>query len=82
MSDTLGWIATALMVWASIDIAHFKVRGFWLMVLGNIFWGVAGYLSGLSSLVAVSIVMIIMDFYGIKKWSDNELTHKKRRGKV
>jgi len=82
MSDTLGWMATTLMVWASYDIAHFRIRGLWFMALGNVIWAVTGVMSGLSSLVAVSIVMMVMDFYGIKKWSDNKLTHKKRRGKI
>lgn len=68
MSDIFGWIATAIMVLASIDIAHKNIRGLWLMALGNMFWLITGYLSGLYSLIAVSIVMTVLDFYGIYKW--------------
>lgn len=72
MSDILGWIATAIMVWGSLDIAHKNVRGLWLMVVGNLFWMGTGYLSGLYSLIGVSVIMIGLDFYGICKWGKND----------
>lgn len=69
-ADIVGWAATILMVWGSIDIAHKKVRGLWLMLFGNVAWIVAGYLSGLYSLVGVSILMGALDYYGIYKWKN------------
>lgn len=70
MADIIGWIATAIMVWGSIDIAHKKVRGLWLMFIGNVAWIMAGYLSGLYSLVGVSILMGALDLYGVYRWKD------------
>ena len=58
------------MVWGSVDIAHKKVRGLWLMFYGNFGWVAAGYLSGLYSLIVVSILMAALDLYGIYKWRD------------
>lgn len=68
MADIFGWVASSIMVFASIDIAHKNIRGLWLMVLGNLFWMVVGLLSGLYSLVVVSIIMSGLDFYGIYRW--------------
>jgi len=72
MADIVGWIATAIMAVGSIDIAHKRVRGLWLMLLGNVGWAAAGFLTGLYSLIGVSVVMGLLDLYGILKWSDNE----------
>lgn len=68
MIDTIGWIGTAIMAFASIDIAHMRLRGWWLMLVGNIIWCVVGYLSGLTSIIGVSILMGGLDIYGLKKW--------------
>ena len=70
MSDLLGWIGTSVMALGSIDIAHMRVRGLWLMLLGNVFWASAGVYSGMSSLVGVSVLMGGLDIYAIHKWSE------------
>lgn len=70
MADIIGWIATGIMAVASVDIAHKKLRGWWLMLAGNLLWGIVGCLSGLTSIVGVSILMGVLDLYGIKQWSD------------
>ena len=68
MSDVLGWIGTSVMVLGSVDIAHMRTRGLWLMLLGNVFWACAGYCSGLSSLIGVSVLMGGLDLYAISNW--------------
>jgi len=68
MSDLIGWISTAIMAAGSYDIAHKHCRGLWLMLVGNVGWCVAGYLSGMYSLIGVSVLMGILDLYGIHKW--------------
>ena len=68
MTDAIGWLATAVMAVASIDIAHKNVRGLWLMVVANCFWGYVGCCQGLSSLIGVSIMMGMLDCYGITQW--------------
>ena len=72
MSDIVGWIATGIMAAGSLDIAHKRVRGLWMMLLGNFGWGYAGYLSGLYSLIGVSVLMGILDVYAIYHWSKDE----------
>jgi hypothetical protein len=68
--DLLGWIGTAIMAAGSIDIAHKNIRGLWMMLLGNVFWGAAGVMSDMTSLIAVSLLMGGLDVYGILKWSE------------
>ena len=69
MIDYMGWIGTVIMAVGSVYIAHKKVFGLWLMLLGNIVWLGVGYASGLSSLVGVSILMGALDYYGIYRWT-------------
>jgi hypothetical protein len=72
MVDFTGWVATAVMVAGSVDIAHKRVRGLWLMLLGNVCWFIVGVLSDITSLVGASIVMGGLDLYGIVKWNKRE----------
>lgn len=69
MIDWIGWVGTGIMALGSIDIAHKRVRGLWLMLVGNGFWGIVGVYTGLTSLVGVSIMMGVLDIYGIKCWA-------------
>ena len=57
------------MAWGSIDIAHKRVRGLWLMFAGNIVWAITGYWAGLPSLIGVSVFMGALDLYGVYRWS-------------
>jgi len=66
--DIIGWIGNTVMALGSVDIAHKRVRGLWLMFCGNVIWAVVGYQSGLSSLIGVSILMGVLDLYGVHKW--------------
>lgn len=72
MTDLIGWVGTVVFIAAAILIAHKNIVGMWLTLLGNLLFGIVGYMSGLSSLVGVSVTMALVDFYGIYKWSENE----------
>lgn len=71
MTDMLGWMGTAIMAVASIKIAHKKIIGLWLMLLGNVVFILVGWLSGLTSLIGVSILMGALDYYGIRCWNED-----------
>lgn len=71
MADLVGWVGTALMGSGSIYIAHKNILGLWLMLIGNVAFLASGYLSGLSSLMAVSTMMICLDYYGITRWRNS-----------
>lgn len=78
MDDIYGWIGTGIMALGSFDVAHKRVRGLWLMFIGNLFWAFVGYRSGLSSLIGVSILMGALDLYGVRKWSIKTEAQKNR----
>lgn len=69
MADLTGWAATIVMAMGSIGVAHKRVWGLGLLLLGNVGWGVVGVLSGLYSLIAVLVFMAALDSYGIYQWS-------------
>lgn len=68
MADLIGWVATVIVGCGSIDIAHKKIRGLWLFLVGNCLWGVVGGMTNLWSLVVVSIMLGALDLYGIYHW--------------
>ena len=73
MPDIIGWVATLIFVWASIDVAHKNIRGLYLMLLGNSLFAYVGIMTGVSSLVGVSVIMSILDIYGIRKWRQEDI---------
>lgn len=68
MADFIGWIATVIMMFGSIGVAHKKIIGLWLFLVGNILWIVVAYMTNLWSLAAVSVILGVLDGYGIHKW--------------
>lgn len=68
MVDVIGWCGTVLFAWASILIAYKRRSSFIVLFIANLAYAVVGYLSDLTSLVAVSIFMCGMDVFGWWKW--------------
>jgi hypothetical protein len=38
------------------------------MLAGNVGWAAAGWISGMYSLIGVSVLMGVLDVYGIYRW--------------
>ena len=72
MIDFLGWLMTIVMCFGSVGIAHKRVTGLWMMLVGNVGFMVVGAATGLSSLVGVSLVMALLDLYAIAYWSRDD----------
>lgn len=68
MADMIGWVATIIMVGGSLSLANQLLVGWWLLLFGNVLFAASGVISGLTSLVAVSIIMGVLDIYGIYNW--------------
>lgn len=68
LADSIGWVATCLMAWGSVWIAHKNICGLWLMLAGNLMFVAVGALTGLTSLAFVSVLMGALDYYGIMQW--------------
>ncbi|MHC4302838.1 MAG: hypothetical protein ACYS7Y_36740 [Planctomycetota bacterium] len=56
--DTFGWIASVAMLAGGYGVAHKKL---WI-----------GLVTGLYSLLVLSLAFCVMDFYAINMWSRNE----------
>jgi len=69
MADLVGWAGTVVFILAAIFVAHKNITGIYLMMVGNILFGVVGYMTGLTSLIGVSSIMVAADLYGIFMWS-------------
>ena len=72
MTDLIGWAATVFTILGTYELAHKRMRGWWLFIMCNVLWGVVGSMSGLGSLVAASIILGIGDSYAIYVWRKNE----------
>lgn len=67
--DTFGWLCSAVMLTGGYGVAHKRIWGLVAMNIGNVGWGYVGYLTGLWSLLGVSIAFAAMDCYAIYRWS-------------
>lgn len=67
--DTLGWVAAALTLVGSYQVAHKRASGLWLWLGCNIGWGAVGYQSQLYSLATISFLLACGNVYAIKLWS-------------
>lgn len=70
--DTIGWFGTVAFAVASIGIAHKRVWGMGLCVVANIFFLAVGVLTGLTSLIATSILLSALDVYALVQWRKDD----------
>lgn len=77
MADIIGWVATIIMVGGSLSLANQLIVGWWLLLFGNILFAASGAIAGLTSLVAVSIIMGGLDVYGIYNWKKSNANNSK-----
>ncbi len=69
MADLFGYAATAIMLGGNIFLVKKNVSGMWLMLLGNMCWGVVGCLGDLPSLISASVIFGSLNIWGVVKWS-------------
>ena len=67
--DTFGWIFSVIMLAGGYGVAHKRIWGLIALYVGNAGWAVVGYVTGLWSLLGVSVAFAVMDLYAIRKWS-------------
>lgn len=70
--DTFGWIASVAMLVGGYGVAHKKLWGLWAFLWGNAAWAVIGLVTGLYSLLVLSLAFCVMDFYAINMWRRND----------
>ena len=73
-ADVLGWIGNVGFIAGAVLIARKSIWGLWLNVFGNLCYIVVGLLSELPSLFVCSLVLLLINIYGIYHWSKLEKT--------
>ena len=70
MINIMGWIGNIFFILGAIFLAKKWIYGWHCQILGNACYVVFAILMGLEglSLGALSILLVILNYYGYKKW--------------
>lgn len=71
MINLIGWIGNVGFLLGAILLARKSILGWYFNIFGNACYVVFGVLMGLEgiSLFALSVLLIAINYYGLKKWS-------------
>jgi len=72
MINLLGWIGNIGFLLGAVMLAKHKISGWYWQILGNLLYAIVAYLTNISSLVILSIILIIINIYGALKWINIE----------
>jgi len=70
--DLLGWIGNVGFLLGAIYIARNKKVGFYWQIEGNFFYLIQGHLLQIPSLQVLSLVLIVVNVYGIYYWNNKK----------
>ncbi len=69
MIDTVGWLGFSLIFLGYYFNAKKKIYCFYIWGLGNTVYIIYGYIIDAIPIIAMSIFVLIMNFYGYINWS-------------
>ncbi len=69
MIDTVGWLGFSLIFLGYYFNAKKKIYCFYIWGLGNTVYIIYGYIIDAIPIIAMSIFVLIMNFYGYISWS-------------
>ncbi len=74
MINLIGWIGNIFFLLGAVLLACKSILGWHCQVLGNMCYVVFAILMGVEgiSLFALSILLIVINIYGLKKWSNKK----------
>ncbi|KKL87501.1 hypothetical protein LCGC14_1934120 [marine sediment metagenome] len=74
MINLIGWIGNLFFVLGALFLAKKWIAGWWMQILGNLCYVAFAILMGLNggSLLALSVLLTIINYYGLKKWRNSE----------
>lgn len=72
MIDLIGWISNIFFILGAILLAKKKVSGFYCNGIGNFGYIIQGILVGTPSLWVLSILLCLINLYGIIKWRNKK----------
>ena len=68
MIELFGWIGNLLFILGGVAFANKKRCGFILNILANISYIIVGIMTNITSLITISVVLSIINVYGLYKW--------------
>lgn len=72
MPNIIGWAGNLGFILGVLLLAKKRIFGFAWNILGNLLYALQGYLTGLHSLLSLSIILILINIYGILEWQKLE----------
>lgn len=77
MINTIGWIGNLFFILGAIFLARKWILGWVCQILGNFCYVIFAILMGINgiSLGALSMLLIVINIYGWKKWRKPEWIH-------
>jgi hypothetical protein len=70
MINLIGWLGNIFFILGAIFLAKKWILGWYCQILGNLCYVIYAIMLGLDgiSLCALSLLLIIINYYGLKKW--------------
>lgn len=74
MINLIGWVGNVFFLLGALLLAKQSIFGWHCQVVGNACYVLFGILMGLEgiSLFALSVLLIVINLYGLKKWKNPE----------
>ena len=67
-ADSIGWIGNLFFLLGAIFLARRNICGFISNIFGNTLYLIQGAILGIKSLETISVILVIINIYGIFKW--------------
>lgn len=73
-ADIIGWVGNIFYVAGAILIAIKRPRlGQFINIIGGLAYAIQGFIAGLSSLLAIEIILVIINSYGVYNWKQRSI---------
>ena len=73
MVEIIGWLGFIFVLLGYYFNAKQKIYCFYIWGLGNILFLIYGFLIGARPQIAMCLFVILMNIYGYKQWSNNDI---------
>ena len=73
MTEIVGWLGFIFVLLGYYFNAKQKIYCFYIWGLGNILFLIYGVLIGARPQIAMCLFVILMNIYGYKQWSNNDI---------
>lgn len=76
MINFLGWLGNISFLYGAYAFCIKNIKGFYAQILGNLFYTFQAYYTKNWSLFTLSIILMIINLYGIIRWNSAKKINK------